>query len=191
MRYMRRIFAMLLAVGMLTMTACGAAGDAPETTTAAASCTALQTESVAETTVAEESETAVERPPIRAILYRMPPDTVYYFTETEILIAKFPGEEIDLSDPMATEGVTVTETRAQHQRATYESICALLRKPSEDLPAPELPGDGDQLMVKNGKSTVIVYYEDGTCSFLQAYGDEDMQYRMLFAALSSLLARKM
>ena len=104
MRYMRRIFAMLLAVGMLTMTACGAAGDAPETTTAAASCTALQTESVAETTVAEESETAVERPPIRAILYRMPPDTVYYFTEAEILIAKFPGEEIDLADPMGPRG---------------------------------------------------------------------------------------
>ena len=191
MRYMRRIFAMLLAVGMLTMTACGAAGDAPETTTAAAPSTVLQTESVAETTVAEESETAVERPPIRAILYRMPPDTVYYFTETEILIAKFPGEEIDLADPMATEGVTVTETRAQHQRATYESICALLRKPSEDLPAPQVPGDDDRLMVKNGKSTVIVYYEDGACTHLQSYGYEDPKYGPLFLALSSLLARKM
>ena len=112
MRYMRRILGILLTVGMFTMTACGADGDAPETTAATALCTVLQTESVAETTVAEESETAVERPSIRAILYRMPPDTVYYFTETETLIAKFPGEEIDLSDPMATEGVTVTETRA-------------------------------------------------------------------------------
>lgn len=114
MKYTSFVIGCLLAVGMLTMTACAAPGNAPETTTTAAPCTALQTESVAETTVAEESETAVERPPIRAILYRMPPDTVYYFTETEILIAKFPGEEIDLADPMATEGVTVTETRAQH-----------------------------------------------------------------------------
>ena len=46
-------------------------------------------------------------------------------------------------------------------------------------------------MVKNGKSTVIVYYEDGTYSFLQAYGDEDPQYGMLFAALSFMLARPM
>ena len=52
MKYTSFVIGCLLAVGMLTMTACGAAGNAPETTTAAAPVTALQTENEANATMA-------------------------------------------------------------------------------------------------------------------------------------------
>ena len=52
MKYTSFVIGCLLAVGMFTMTACGAVGDAPETTTDAASITTLQTENEVGATVA-------------------------------------------------------------------------------------------------------------------------------------------
>ena len=183
MKSLRFMVVILFVSCLLFLTACGEMKEGNSTTTVLP--TSEQTEKYAET--AEKS--TVVQSPICAILYRTPPETVCYFTATDIQIASFTGEEIDLYAPMATEGMAVTETRAQ-QTELFESVCKSIENMSLELPMPQTSEKTERFNVKNGKSTLIIYYENGTYSTLQAYGDENANYRLLFASLSAMLARK-
>ena len=95
-----------------------------------------------------------------------------------------------MEEPLATEGIIVTETRPM-PAGKYEELCdTLYRVHFELLPETKVEEGAEQLTVNNGKNTVIVYYEDGT-SFIVQIVPQTIEENALFAYLMSAFARKM
>jgi len=131
-----------------------------------------------------------EKKPIREILLRCPSGNLYYYSQSQLLSADFSGEQLDLEEPLATEGIIVTETRPM-PAGKYEELCdTLYRVHFELFPETKVEEGAERLTVNNGKNTVIVYYEDGT-SFIVQIVPQTIEENALFAYLMSAFARKM
>ena len=127
--------------------------------------------------------------PIREIVVRFPPDILYVLSASRATDAEFAGEMLSLSDPPATAGVKVTRELPMNARR-FEELCGVLSSGRLDrMPQVRVKDGEEQLAVKNGKVTLIVYFEDGSRRIVQTLPDS-AEENAFFAALTIVFARK-
>ena len=129
-----------------------------------------------------------EKRPVRSLLLCTPSGYLSYYESSGRVYAEFSGEHLNRIDPLATEGVTVTGT-SPASASEFESLCETMHSVRVALfPAAEQGVGENTLAVKNGKYTLILYYEDGTV-FVTQFENESVQEQALLAGLAMFFAR--
>ena len=130
-----------------------------------------------------------ENRPIRSLLLCTPSGQLSYYESSGRVYAEFSGEYLNRNDPLATEGVTVTGT-SYAPVSDFGSLCETMRSVRVALfPGAEQGVGENTLAVKNGKYTLILYYEDGAV-FATQFEHESVQEQTMLAGLALFFARE-
>ena len=129
-----------------------------------------------------------EKRPIRSLMICYPSGHISFCTSSQRVYAEFSGKYLNRNDPLATEGVTVTGTSFTPV-SEFESLCETMRSVRVALfPSAAQGVVENTLAVKNGKYTLILYYEDGTV-FATQFEHESVQEQALLARLAKFFSR--